>query len=650
VQTPENILAGVPQQNPAAAVPGPAQPISPVETPLSGDSAGVIRRAPGELEDNPPLVPGSFADKLKTALATAHAVMSGLGAVGAVGKAPEGGGILYGMGKAGQQIAARDAAAQERADKQKQQDIENKRAEATQDLEKQKFSLYTVEANARMANEQRVLHQTDEKNIESSIADGSALVERMKNAPVPATVLRSSISTDELKRRQMAGEFQDGTETALPTGKIFTGGTDPKTGEPQWETSWSVLMLPQRYDLTKDDINIIKDLPQFRDKDGKTDVSKIPTQMSGAQFNSLYQDAADRSTAIAARNDALVKSDIASRDDANKLEWSHDLGNQWLNALGNNNMDIASTIQSLATNKQYMAAHPNFLKEVQDNYGGADKLNAAIDGQQKNAIEAQKAKAEEESKNAFLGDPSKIGNRAAYLASFNPQEQAALIAAGNNKLPILRWDYLISKQPNFVSALTALFPDFRGDRIQQYLTNMKDYTAAGAAGKALNSASTAARDLMSLYDNETYTGHFIPGSKQYVNIQQDIDKVSSEIAKANKGGNAAPSEDEINAVKKDLQPAIGSRREAVQEQLRNMLHKVDEYQNTWGDNIPSPTFHQPMPGWSADAKVASAYTLNNGKFVVRDPAGNAYYPKDYNTAVSLQRGFDAQENAEKRGQ
>jgi len=210
----------------------------------------------------------------------------------------------------------------------------------------------------------------------------------------------------------------------------------------------------------------------------------------------------------------------------------------------------------------------------------------------------------------FQGNPNLQGP--AFLASLQPDEAAVVKQIGTGQMPVTRLDFLAARNPALLSAVAQAYPDFDGSKVQAYTHTYKDFTS-GPTSKALNAGSTALEHLQRLYDNTT-AGSLIPGSKAARQRENDLINVSAEVARFLNGGTAAPSEKEIEAVKKSLDPTLPfNRRSAIAEETRLIKDKLNNYETQWQNAAPSKAYQAPMPGISPASKRAAEYILNDGK-------------------------------------
>jgi len=286
-----------------------------------------------------------------------------------------------------------------------------------------------------------------------------------------------------------------------------------------------------------------------------------------------------------------------------------------------------SAIQQLQQQAQQIQDERKKIDHVIDfGFSTEDKRKFAEDQEKERHDRADESAKQQEiadkklSTAKFQGNPNLQGN--AFLASLQQDEQAVVKQIGQGQMPVSRLDFLAARNPALLSAVAQAFPDFDGGKIQSYVHTYKDFTS-GPTSKALNAGSTALEHLQRLYDNTT-AGSLVPGSEAARQRENDLINVSAEVARFLNGGTAAPSEKEIEAVKKSLDPTLPfNRRSAISEETKLIKDKLDNYQQQWDNAAPSKSYQAPMPGISPASKRAAEYILNGGKIPQQPvPTGN----------------------------
>ena len=100
---------------------------------------------------------------------------------------------------------------------------------------------------------------------------------------------------------------------------------------------------------------------------------------------------------------------------------------------------------------------------------------------------------------------------------------------GTGKIAPDRLSYLLARNPNLVTAVTAKYPDFDSSKAQAYPALYKDFTS-GKTAAALNSGATALGHLQELANMNTVQSH-IPGRPDYNAYMNKVDTVAPELAK-----------------------------------------------------------------------------------------------------------------------
>jgi hypothetical protein len=161
--------------------------------------------------------------------------------------------------------------------------------------------------------------------------------------------------------------------------------------------------------------------------------------------------------------------------------------------------------------------------------------------------------------------------------------------------------YLLARNPNLVTAVTAKYPNFDTSKAESYPATYKDFTS-GKTSVALNSGATALVHLKELNDMNTVASH-IYGTPAYNAYQNKVNTVAPELAKFY-GDTTVPA---IDALKSTLAANLpGGRQAAIATQAKSMGDKFDSYEQTWQNAAPSAEYEAPMPGISDKAKEARA--------------------------------------------
>lgn len=240
----------------------------------------------------------------------------------------------------------------------------------------------------------------------------------------------------------------------------------------------------------------------------------------------------------------------------------------------------------------------------QDRKDAADVLSVVQDVKQNELgleakKEAVKNKAKEEEK-GFVGDPNATTGEE-FFKSLKPQEQDLVKQMGTGKMPIARIEYLASRKPELLEAVSRAYPGFDGAKISSYVSAYKDFTS-GKTAVALNSGGTGLLHLHELQQLNTAASH-IPGTPAWNAYENKADTVSSELAKFY-GDASIPA---IAAIKKTLMANLpGGREAAITTQAGSMGDKMDSFETTWNNAAPSKEYEALMPQISQKAKAARA--------------------------------------------
>lgn len=232
--------------------------------------------------------------------------------------------------------------------------------------------------------------------------------------------------------------------------------------------------------------------------------------------------------------------------------------------------------------------HQNAMDASTINKNNAEAGQAQT-GSVKNLAEAGKANAEATAANEKTGDST---------------NGALIDAIYSGHVTMSRLDYLASKNPALLEAVTQKHPDFDSSKAAAYPGVYKEFTSSkpNTAGGQLNAGATALGHLLELSQINTVWSH-IPGTPAYTAYMNKVDTVATELAKFY-GDATVPA---IASLKSTLASTLpGSRQAAITTQVQSMGDKFDSYQQTWDNAAPSKAYEAPMPGISKKAIEARA--------------------------------------------
>lgn len=568
----------------------------------------------------------------------AQGVLTGLGDAAAVGTVPSGGGALEGI--------ARTQAA---------------RGQRLQEQDKNKVLM--AEANARMIHEQKLIHQLDEASIQSSVDVGTKAVDKLKNGPSPAAVIAEGLTSDELGQYLKNNKIDPTKETAYPTGRKQVG--ENKDGTPIYRTTYTAMGVPQDVTLDDKDQGLIDRLNKYSPpSQGKW---KPGTTMSGSQFNWVMQAAADNEAATMARNKTLRDTEGTEQESIQKLE-AVKFGPEWTNALANNGNDPLKAYDAMMSNPGLRAKYPNLDQDIRKAYPNMDKLEqerekkkevqggliaevakdpTKIEGKTSsvlaaaqtilndpNASQEQKQQAkvvqtqaqnvrqlevqldgakELEKANvkksaADRSNPNGLTGQA-FLATLPPGRRAALAAINDGSIAVNpsaleRTD----KGQAFMDDVYAAYPDFKAYKGETWPKSYGEYMGNGATAKAKINYNTALSHLKDLYDNSTFDGLYVVGSKAYEDRQAAFTLVVNEVGKAVKTG--VITQGEGDDLKKSLNGWLpNTAKERVAHTASLLKNKIDEFQTAFQDAAPSEQIKVPR---LISPQAQSAYDYING--------------------------------------
>jgi hypothetical protein len=191
------------------------------------------------------------------------------------------------------------------------------------------------------------------------------------------------------------------------------------------------------------------------------------------------------------------------------------------------------------------------------------------------------------------------------LTGTGPGGSSPLVdSIGTGKIAPERMAYLLSRNPELLTAVTQKYPDFDGSKVGSYPAVYKEFTSTkkGTAGGALNAGGTALKHLKELDALNTVASH-VPGTSAYVKYMNKADTLSTELA-AFYGDSTIPA---IQHIKSTLTTQVpGGRHGAITTQAQSMGDKFDSFEQQWKNAAPSSAYEAPMPNVDKDAKNARA--------------------------------------------
>jgi hypothetical protein len=245
------------------------------------------------------------------------------------------------------------------------------------------------------------------------------------------------------------------------------------------------------------------------------------------------------------------------------------------------------------------------------------------------AVEAQKARI------AKAGKPDTFGSE-----TLTPQQQDLVDQIGTGKMPLTRLDYLATRNPGLLSAVSARYPDFDGSKIKSYVDATKDFTS-GKTATQINAGATALGHLQELRELNTVASH-IPHTPAWTKYQNKVETLATELAKFY-GDATIPA---IASIKETLGSTLpGNREAAIQTQAQSMGDKFDSFEQQWKNAAPSANYQAPVPGMSDRAKAARAALDPNYKaravqgITVTDPAGGVHIFPDEASAAKFRKAI-----------
>lgn len=226
---------------------------------------------------------------------------------------------------------------------------------------------------------------------------------------------------------------------------------------------------------------------------------------------------------------------------------------------------------------------------------GQQKLaNEKLTGE-KNQLEIDKLKKDVEGKN--WGDNTLSGQ--AYLDSLPVGQRSLIDELGKGKVGLNRLDYLVTRNPEVIEAVTRAYPGFDSTKVHNYIDTSKDFHA-GKTSTELVAGGTALKHLSELKDLNTIESR-IPGTADYQRFQNKLQTVAPELGRFY-GNTTEPG---IASYAKTL-GALTNRDAAIETQAKSMGDRLDAYEQKWKNAAPSAAYQAPLPNIDATALKARA--------------------------------------------
>lgn len=226
---------------------------------------------------------------------------------------------------------------------------------------------------------------------------------------------------------------------------------------------------------------------------------------------------------------------------------------------------------------------------------GQQKLtNEKLTGE-KSQLEIDKLKKDVEGKN--WGDNTLSGQ--AYLDSLPVNQRSLIDELGKGKIGLNRLDYLVTRNPEVIEAVTRAYPDFDSTKVHNYIDTSKDFHA-GKTSTELVAGGTALKHLSELKDLNTIESR-IPGTADYQKFQNKLQTVAPELGRFY-GNTTEPG---IASYAKTL-GALTNRDAAIETQAKSMGDRLDSYEQKWKNAAPSAAYQAPLPNIDATALKARA--------------------------------------------
>lgn len=599
------------------------KPTSPGTAALAAQTADTLAA------NNPnPSKPGAWAKALVGGMQSA---IAGLGDAGAIGKVPEGAGALYGISKTIQARNERLMAQKAQADKEKQQQFENKLA-TNRDTREQEMADY--ERFARQIQTERSIREMDDddqnymaaqadKQIKSNEANGGRPLQSGMNSDKIAEYAKANHSSPDdpngthwLKSQPI---YQDGWEMVYgPDGKPVkeTDQWGHETGE-QRRPTFTLMTWGNPRTVDADFVAEAKKYaPQTPLQEGQIldpqQARFIETQIGLGKAQEL---AMKKTLLDAGKTDADLDKLKQNQDFQTALPiWLH-----WMNdakgdpQLAMHNLEQHAEEKGPQTgqlNPEAVAQYQAIVKGL-----GPQIVKSELDSYEKTQVSNAKAQIDKSSKNPMpTGDVNLTGD--AYLQSvINDPEggkgEAALIRGiADASYPIGNWSYILARASSPIAKEVSVYDrQFNGALLQNFPKHYADFEN-GKAAQILLAGGTAAdalkalKDIMDIPGTGNVPSFLVPGTKANREYNVQLTNTVGELAKYLYGPGKAQ-EKETEDLRKALivHPYLFTNIDAgVIQQAKAIQKRYSELQQLWVNGLPSPKWvaAYQMPGLRPD--------------------------------------------------
>jgi hypothetical protein len=635
---PEQILAGQnpdavptdavnPAASPLANVPAAALPMtSPAASPLAGYLPPPVAMSTGvslspqdqfrqqSMQNADRLIadasgPGAWAKAL------IGGVQSALSGAGAVGKVPEGGGWLYGAGKALGARQEQQRQAQQDKQKQQQQQFEN--------TEKQKNdAIMNAHTQALTIAVQRQAARLDEEDMDKHVAAG-----KVAAAPYDAhhTKIADGITEDEFKANFGVGKkydpdkmhgFQTGTTEVEKNGKLVT--------EPTYTL----------YENTAQKVKVDKDQSALLEKYGET----VPpdSMMDGDVYDHAITKALAAQTTTNAINAAAREGKIKEMEENGKIQTMQDRTTV-APFLGSHPDDPITALGEAAQQKDDKGQPTDTAQAAQRLLSGWDPKELET---YRHNVEAEttariaaNVKAAKEKPLEIEGDPKLSGP--AYIASLPSGRQNFVRTFGNGQMGPVAMARMASGKDGqlFLAEVAQAYPNINMDKIDEYPALVKEYNPNGKTGKSIMALNTALPHFDKLYSAVTEnplaafpvvgTAEAMFGSKTASAVATAKTQASQELASLYASG--AVTDQEHAEFKKELDAATPANLKNNIENIIDMVQsKINAAKYSWDQGAPSPDFHPPINIVSPEGQGAMDHITALQEGIKNPPPARAF--------------------------
>lgn len=558
------------------------------------------------------------------------------------------------------------------------------RAGAQREKETMNNRILTAKANAEMLHQQRLMHEMDQKMMDSGAESGQKALATIESAPAPGQTMYRDQNSDQLHELLAQGKIDPTTQTVFHTGNVIDG--KDANGVPRYRATYSVVTLGGPVTLDEDQATRLNKYlkPATPIKAGQVLDSPVFNSMSQTADNAqTFQDA----MSYAREKAGVEKGKLDKEADHLAIAKDPDVQNALSTAMidgGDKSYAPIRAFNALQQNKAFMTKHPSFdgptffgdekgwnelnhdfrtatgkstgvISEIAKDPTKLEGHTSSVMAAAQNVIDSptsspeEKAQAsgvlkqakatrqleidmegEKDLKKAQVKEGAKQRTNPnnltgeAFIATLPAGRAAALRAINEGSLSVNASALeRTDKGQAFMDDIYAAYPDFKAYRGMEWPKVFQDYYGSGKIAAALVRANTAVEHAAALFDETTASAMLNPLSSDHQKRAVTLGLFKDEIGAAVKGG--VLTEGEGHELLENIGGGytVGNKRERIQEVSRRLNDRIQAQQDKLDDAKPSQ-YIKTAPLFSDRARKAYDYVQNGGSQADKNngPTGN----------------------------